>query len=262
MVNQTRQISTVRGVATPAELLGKAMKIVRESAKLGQKELAGKAGVTDSFVSGVEKGNKVPSPETLIEMLKACGLEKDEWDDYLSLLADVTFDKAHPMLKRFIRPVGEDPTVPNTKPVSRSKTLEEGFVPVEGLASCGPLVEAIRDSRWPTGELRTVEWRGVAELVKSKRAFVVIAEGESMLPTIQPGDELLIDPGAKLENDKLALVLHRGEASVKRWFKVGDAIHLRADNPKFKGKTITPEQWETGRDVAYRVRKIRRTEDG
>lgn len=63
-------------------------------------------------------------------------------------------------------------------------------------------------------------------------AAIFVAEGDSMLPTIAPGDELLIDSRDR-EGEGLFVLRREGALIVKRVARAGRGWRLLSDNPRF-----------------------------
>lgn len=168
----------------------------------------------------------------------------------LKLLAEIEREKMDPRIRDVLSPANG--AAPSTK-----TARAEGRFPVYGLASCGIAVEAIRNDKLPTDEDRlTAPWPEAVDAAKSKRAFVVEADGESMLPLIRPGDELLVDPKATLSDGDVALVQWEGSATIKRWRVVGPMILLTPENPdrkRFPEKQIVKGLFDKGNGTAFRV---------
>lgn len=59
------------------KIIGKRIKECREDVDLSQKELAELIDVTPSAVNQYEKGEKIPSTETLLKLAKALGVATD-----------------------------------------------------------------------------------------------------------------------------------------------------------------------------------------
>ncbi len=56
-------------------------------------------------------------------------------------------------------------------------------------------------------------------------------EGDSMAPRISAGDVALADPSAEIYDRNVVLIKWDGTVCIKRYFKKGDTIWLRSDNP-------------------------------
>lgn len=229
--------------------LGARLQAARDALGLKQEFVAGKVGVKQASISRIEAGKVAPG-EDLLEALA---------DLYKLPVEELRFELAPAMIERIPEPY---------RPfIQVSRAAESGKAgtsfPIYGLASCGALVEAIRDERLPTGDVRLSEsWPAGAKAARSRQAFIVIAEGDSMEPTIAAGDELLVDPKTKPNNNDIALVQFRGETTVKRWQVVEGTILLTPDNPdrkRFPEQRIKKSAFETG--TAWRVVRARRVLD-
>jgi len=82
-------------------------------------------------------------------------------------------------------------------------------------------------------------------------AAILTAEGESMLPTIAPGDELLIDARDR-EGEGLFVLRRDGALLVKRVARVSGAWQLLSDNPAY------PPQSAVGAERIGRVVRLTR----
>ena len=71
--------------ATPRRLLGVKLKALRSEQGLPLREVAGRAGVSVSYLSEIEKGRKYPKPEKLLDLAAALGVP---YDDLVSLQVD------------------------------------------------------------------------------------------------------------------------------------------------------------------------------
>lgn len=74
---------------------------------------------------------------------------------------------------------------------------------------------------------------------KPSATFYVRAKGLSMIPTLQPGDLLVVDRSQDVTNNSIVLAVIDGEYTVKRFLKRGNKTVLVADNPDFKEIDVT-----------------------
>ena len=65
------------GVAVELESIGKNIRKYRLMKKLRQEDLAEKAGLSINYVGAIERGEKVPSLETLLVIINALGVSAD-----------------------------------------------------------------------------------------------------------------------------------------------------------------------------------------
>ena len=106
-------------------------------------------------------------------------------------------------------------------------------VPIVGEIACGQPITAQQNIE------------GTAELPDGVTAdFALRCKGESMTPTFQPGDLVLIRQQPEVQPGQIAAVGVDGEATLKRFYKQGENVVLIADNPKFP-----PQVFPAGADV-------------
>lgn len=76
-----------------------------------------------------------------------------------------------------------------------------------------------------------------------KADFVLRAKGDSMTGArIYDGDLVFVRKQDIVENGEIAVVAIDDEATLKRFYKYGDLIVLRAENPAYKDQEYRPEQ--------------------
>lgn len=75
-----------------------------------------------------------------------------------------------------------------------------------------------------------------------KADFVLIAKGDSMIGArINDGDLVFIRIQQTVENGEIAAVAIDDEATLKRFYKYGDLIVLRSENPEYPEMQFTPD---------------------
>lgn len=106
-------------------------------------------------------------------------------------------------------------------------------VPIVGDIACGKPITAEQNID------------GYAELPDGVSAdFALRCNGDSMTPTFQPGDLVLIRQQPEVQQGQIAAVGIDGEATLKRFYKNGDGVVLIADNPAYP-----PQVYPAGTDV-------------
>lgn len=106
-------------------------------------------------------------------------------------------------------------------------------VPIVGDIACGKPITAEQNID------------GYAELPDGVAAdFALRCNGDSMTPTFQPWDLVLIRQQPEVQQGQIAAVGIDGEATLKRFYKNGDGIVLIADNPAYP-----PQVYPAGTDV-------------
>lgn len=111
--------------------------------------------------------------------------------------------------------------------------LVKDAVPIVGEIACGQPITAEQN----------VE--GYADLPDGVAAdFALRCKGDSMTPTFNPGDLVLIRQQPEVQPGQIAAVGVEGEATLKRVYPHGDGVVLVADNPAYP-----PLVFHVGTDV-------------
>lgn len=183
-----------------AELVRRA----RQRRGITQFALAKKLGCTDSYIAKIETGRAYPSAEFLVQLFRELGIGESHLvgalPQALRMIVEKAFRGAHPGLSPWRR------------------------LPIFGEILAGPPTET---KQQVLGEFEVLPntW--------SLSRYVLKVAGDSMAPTIQPGDLVLVDTSlAPRQNDIIACTINR-EATLKRYIKRGTIILLKADNPTF-----------------------------
>lgn len=120
-------------------------------------------------------------------------------------------------------------------------SIVKGAVPIVGEIACGQPITAQQNIE------------GFADLPDGVYAdFALKCKGESMQPTFQPGDLVLIRQQPEVEQGQIAAVGIDGEATLKRFYRNSDSgIVLVADNPAFP-----PQVYPEGANVTIYGRAV------
>lgn len=111
--------------------------------------------------------------------------------------------------------------------------IVKGAVPIVGEIACGKPITAEQNIE------------GYAELPDGVSAgFALRCKGDSMTPTFQPGDFVLIRQQPEVQQGQIAAIGIDGEATLKRFYKNENGIVLVADNPAY-----LPQVYPAGTDV-------------
>ena len=111
--------------------------------------------------------------------------------------------------------------------------IMKGTVPIVGEIACGTPITAEQNIE------------GYADLPDGVTAdFALRCKGDSMTPTFQPGDLVLIKQQPEVEQGQVAAAGIDGEATLKRFYRHGDGILLVADNPAY-----APQVYPAGADI-------------
>lgn len=177
----------------------------RRRAQLTQYELARKLGCTDSYIAKIETGKAYPATDFLVRLFEELKIDERR-------LVSVALPQAlKPILEKVLQGL------------HRGKRALRPL-PIFGEIVAGSPAET---ERKPIGEFEVLPetW--------SLYRYALRVSGDSMTPTIQPGDLVLVDTSLHpRQNDIIACMLG-GEATLKRYIKRGTVILLKADNPAF-----------------------------
>lgn len=87
-----------------------------------------------------------------------------------------------------------------------------------------------------------------------KADAILVASGNSMIGArIYDGDIVFIKFQSEVENGEIAAVAINDEATLKRFYKFGDSIVLRAENPNYKDIIIDASNTDTIRVIGKAV---------
>ena len=198
------------------------LKIFRKRAGYSQKEVADALHVTQGAVSSWESGRWEPDQQNLSALADLFGVSVD------ALIGRVTK----------IEPIGRTiEEVPELVPE------DEVLIPLVASLRCGPGTAGepfafIKDVPIPSSYVR--RW---GEGLKA-----IVAVGESMSPTIVPGDMLICRPGDAWESGNVVSVNADDSDMIKRIYRTADGgIDLRSDNPAFPPIHYTAEDLQQER---------------
>lgn len=193
--------------------LGERLLMARKSKRLTQRDLAVKAGISQTTISDIERGRNGGSTE-LMSIAKVLGVSVD----YLL--------------------TGRD----NSQEVEIIATDEDfAFIPFYDVkASCGNGYHN-GDHVVIKGELAFKRTWLKAENLQEKDLAIITAKGDSMSPTISEGAILLVNSAySRIESGKVYALLHDDEVRVKRLFiGFGGDCRITSDNPN---KTLYPDE--------------------
>ena len=190
------------------------LKYFRKKANKTQQEVAHFLGVTQTAYGNYELGKRQMTPAALSDLADLYGVTVD---DLLGRNGEQQFQnlEEHPEL------VPED----------------EVMIPLVASLRCGPGSNGepfsyIKDIPIPSSYVR--RWGDGLQ--------AIIAVGESMSPTIIPGDLCICRPGDAWESGNVVSVNADDSDMIKRIFRTADGgIDLRSDNPAFEPLHYTVE---------------------
>ena len=197
-------------------------KLYRKRAGYSQKDASDALHVTQSAVSSWEAGRYMPDPQNL----KALA-------DLYGVTTDMLLGRSSP-IETFGRPIEVKPElIPE----------DEVMVPLVASLRCGPgfsgdpftYIKPV-----PVPKSYITKWGDGLK--------VIMAVGESMSPTIIPGDMLLCKPGGSWESGNVVSVCYDDSDMIKRIYMTKDCeIDLRSDNPEYETIHITNDDIESDR---------------
>ena len=118
------------------------------------------------------------------------------------------------------------PSFPNITPIAR-----KSFPLFDGIAAGEPRL-------MPDGVTLYVD-----ATVDVQADYVLKVHGDSMIGArINDGDYVFIRQQPEVENGEIAAVAIGDEATLKRFYKYGDVVVLRGENPEFKELTFSGDQ--------------------
>ena len=119
-----------------------------------------------------------------------------------------------------------------------------------------PLMQFLIPAGFPSPATDYVEKKiDLTEELIANPAFTFFARnsGNSMWPTIQPDNLLLIDFKAELVNGCVVMAVINSEFCIRRLYKYPDgSVELRADNPEYK-PIFLPSEFEGEFEIRGRV---------
>lgn len=195
------------------------LKKYRKRAGYSQKEVAEALHVTQGAVSSWEAGRWEPDKGNLAAMADLYGISVD------ALIGRQTI---------------EPPPWKQIKIEPELVPEEEYMIPVVASLRCGfgRSGEAIYKDRKPVPMSYVKRW--------GKDIVYYEAVGESMSPTITPGDLLITVPGQGWEDGWIVVVDVNDSDTIKRIYRSADGgIDLVPDNDKYKTMHLSPEDLTT-----------------
>ena len=197
------------------------LKYFRKKNGKTQKEIADFLGLTQTAYGNYELGKRQIMPNNLAKLADLYGVSVDD------LIGRGSAEGVGRQIEEVPEIVPED----------------EVMIPLVASLRCGPGSNGdpffvIKDVPIPSSYVR--RW---GEGLKA-----IVAVGESMSPTIIPGDMLICRPGDAWENSQVVSVNADDSDMIKRIYRTADGgIDLRSDNPDFETLHYTAEDLEQDR---------------
>lgn len=195
------------------------LKVLRKRKGVTQKDVAEYIGVTTSAYGQYETGVRQPNIDILSKL-----------SDYYGVSIDTILGRDNETLT-FGKQIKIEPEL---------VAEDEVLIPVVASLRCGfgRSGEAIYRERKPVPKSYVKRW--------GKEIVYYEAVGESMSPTITPGDLLITVPGSSWEDGWIVVVDVNDSDTVKRIFRSDDGgIDLVPENKKYQTMHLTPEDLTT-----------------
>lgn len=196
-------------------------RLYRKRAGYSQKEVAAALSVTTAAVSSWEVGRYIPDPQNLKALADLFGVTTD-------------------MLLGRQQQIEPRPAWQEIKIQPELVAEDEVMIPVVASLRCGfgRSGEAIFKDKKPVPRSYVKRWGD--DIVYYE------AVGESMSPTITPGDLLVTIPGSVWEDGWIVVVDVNDSDTIKRIYRAEDGgIDLVPDNTKYKPMHLSPEDLMT-----------------
>lgn len=200
----------VRNINYSEILVSQRIKQLRLARGLTQKEFADSLGIVQGYLSGIERGKKIPSYTLLMALCHVYNISS-EW-----LFGGENADFAE------------------------TPTSQEHFL--SHAAGNIPLLKGIEE-----GFPDKISEKVIAGFISlpnvPKGCFAIVAEGDFMAPTIRDGDLVIFMPGNDIDNKSIVLMTNKwGELILRRYRKTGSEEFFSPENTvyaPFKADTDT-----------------------
>lgn len=196
------------------------LKYYRKKIGKSQKEIAIYLGMTQTAYGNYELGKRSITPDNLAKLADLYGVSMDDL-----------------MGRGSMEGVGKHP-----EEKAQLVPEEEVLIPLVASLRCGP-----GESGEPFTYIKPVPIPASYERRWGKGLQALIAVGESMIPTIMPGDTLICRPGQAWADGNVVSVNLDDTDMIKRIYTTKDGIDLKSDNKKFALIHVTEEQIAEGR---------------
>ncbi|ASP38503.1 LexA family transcriptional repressor [Bacterioplanes sanyensis] len=104
------------------------------------------------------------------------------------------------------------------------------------------------------------QWLSQTLRISGDRLFCIHVSGDSMLPTLEDGDMILVDPAQQqLQSNSIYVLSHADGLMTKRLQRQGETIQVISDNDSFSDWTLDPndEQTQVVGKVVWCSRRMR-----
>lgn len=216
-----------------SSVLGRRLRLLRESKNIAQKDLADILHISNSTLSQYESGQRVPSDDVKLQFASYFGVTVD----YLLGRTDNKSTHTGTMSREDIL------SIPGIEPLPHFTRK-----PRLGAIACGEPIIAIEDAD---------EFDDVPEEIACD--FTLLCRGDSMIGArIYDGDIVYIRSQDTVESGEIAAVMIDDEATLKRVRIYPDQIVLFPENPQYEPLVFSKEEMNNvrilGKAVAFTSR--------
>lgn len=197
--------------------LGEIIKAYRSDHQMSMDAFAERSGISKAYISLLEKNQHPKTGKPIVPSLVILKQAADGMN--------MNFDVLLKMVDGYVDLSTNIPSYPNIRPIT-TKT----FPLFDGIAAGEPRL-------MPDGITLYVD-----ASIEIQADFVLKVHGDSMTGArINDGDYVFIRQQPEVENGEIAAVAIGDEATLKRFYKYGDMVVLRAENPEYKEMTYAGE---------------------
>ena len=198
--------------------LGEIIKNYRSEHQMSMDAFAEKSGISKAYISLLEKNQHPKTGKPIAPSIQSIKQAADGMG--------MDFNILFRMIEGNVDLSSTIPAFPNITPITR-----KSFPLFDGIAAGEPRL-------MPDGVTLYVD-----ATVDVQADYVLKVHGDSMIGArINDGDYVFIRQQPEVENGEIAAVAIGDEATLKRFYKYGDVVVLRGENPEFKELTFSGEQ--------------------
>lgn len=229
--------------------LGDTIRTARLKAKMTEKALGKKCGMAESVIKEIESGRRIVSDDQAQRILKLLGVENP-----VSTELDVAAEpevKLRPKPRAYVMPI--EPDAPQKEAAARESS-DAWLDALGGVVKRVPVTD-------PAGvvidHVLTPIIGGKIEGGAPDKVFYYRCPDNALRGfRVYAGDLLLTVPASKPEDDRLMLVLHKGERVVRKLLKLdGNRLQLQSFDYEFTAEVVPL----TAVQVLGRCVKLQRT---
>jgi len=208
---------------------GRYIKSLREDRGLTLRQVQSQSGISDSYVSQLETGQRgTPSPEFLKKLATGYDVPYEELLVAAGYLQSTDFVQRAGRVNRQFHHKSPESNIKEAIPYNKDTII---MLPVYGRISAGkPMTTVLETEEYMPMDIRFFNLQGYQQ----EDFFFLRIKGHSMEPTIADNDLVLIRKQSVVENNEIAAVLCNNEdATVKRVAIADDKVILSSDNKEY-----------------------------